>query len=156
MFKYFLIIIVLLSFILLSSNYENFNLIINEDPEEEKQEEPEDQEKQKYQIDQEENKLYLDNQGNIISHIEDLEKSDLLSTYNDYKLNILNENNFKMGEKSILRSVSNILTKEECFNKFSKSDINGVSFNNKTNECRMYFYAEKGLLDPNYESFIFK
>ena len=73
------------------------------------------------------------------------------------KSNSTNElnNNFKMGNKSIIRSMTTHLSKEDCFNKFSKSDINGVSFNNKTNECISYFFAEKGDPDLNFESYIY-
>ena len=105
----------------------------------------------------------LDKFSNIIN-LDILDKyKDLNHIFDDDNHNIIdgnygsldNKNNFRMGNNSILRSISNILSKEECFNKFSRSDINGVSFNNKTNECKMYFYASKGLTDPDYESYIY-
>jgi hypothetical protein len=59
-----------------------------------------------------------------------------------------------MNEKSIVRSVSTILTKNECFNKINKKDINGATYNLTNNICTLYFFAEKGLPNKNVESIL--
>jgi len=89
---------------------------------------------------------YLYNQDNYNNIQENYENS------NDI---LLNESNFQMNNKSIVRSMTTDLSKDECFNKLTKADINGVSFNNKTNECRTYFFAEKGAPNIDYESLIY-
>ena len=69
---------------------------------------------------------------------------------------VLNENNFIMNDKSIIMSQNTNLNKDECLNKINKSDINGVSYDLVNNICIMYFFAEKGLSNKNFESIILK
>jgi hypothetical protein len=69
---------------------------------------------------------------------------------------ILNENNFTMSDKSIIMSQNSNLNKDECLNKVNKSDINGATYNLLDNTCTLYFFAEKGLSNKNYESKILK
>jgi hypothetical protein len=69
---------------------------------------------------------------------------------------ILNENNFTMSDNSIIMSQNTNLTKDECLNKVNKSDIKGASYNLENNTCTLYFFAEKGLSNKNFESIILK
>jgi hypothetical protein len=69
---------------------------------------------------------------------------------------ILNENNFTMSDNSIIMSQNTNLNKDECLNKVNKSDIKGVSYNLLDNTCTLYFFAEKGLSNKNFESKILK
>jgi len=69
---------------------------------------------------------------------------------------ILNENNFIMNDKSIIMSQNTNLNKDECFNKINKSDIGGASYDLLNNICTLYFFAEKGLSNKNFESKILK
>ena len=65
---------------------------------------------------------------------------------------ILNENNFTMSDNSIIMSQNTNLNKDECLNKVNKSDIKGASYNLSNNTCTLYFFAEKGLSNKNFES----
>jgi hypothetical protein len=65
---------------------------------------------------------------------------------------ILNENNFTMSDNSIIMSQNTNLNKDECLNKINKSDIKGASYNLLNNTCTLYFFAEKGLSNKNFES----
>jgi hypothetical protein len=65
---------------------------------------------------------------------------------------ILNENNFTMSDNSIIMSQNTNLSKDECLNKVNKSDIKGASYNLSNNTCTLYFFAEKGLSNKNFES----
>lgn len=68
----------------------------------------------------------------------------------------LNENNFTMSNNSIIMSQNTYLDKDECLNKVNKSDIKGASYDLVNNICTMYFFAEKGLSNENFESIILK
>jgi len=46
------------------------------------------------------------------------------------------------------------LTKDECFNKVNKRDINGATYNLENNLCTLYFFAKKGKQKLNVESII--
>jgi hypothetical protein len=65
-----------------------------------------------------------------------------------------NEKNFEMDEKSIIMSINTNLTKDECFNKVNKRDINGATYNLENNLCKLYFFAKKGIQKLNVESII--
>lgn len=65
---------------------------------------------------------------------------------------ILNERNFEFDKSSIIMSSNTNLSKDECFNKVNKKDINGASYDLKKNICTLYFFAKKGLQNPNVES----
>ena len=72
-----------------------------------------------------------------------------------FENNKVNENNYIMNNKSIIISMNNNLTKEECLNKINGKDINGATYNLKSGQCKLYFTAEKGDVNNNYESQIF-
>jgi hypothetical protein len=67
---------------------------------------------------------------------------------------VYNEKNFEMDEKSIIMSNNTNLTKDECFNKVNKRDINGATYNLENNLCTLYFFAKKGKQKLNVESII--
>ena len=67
---------------------------------------------------------------------------------------VLNEKNFEMDEKSIIMSSNTHLTKDECFNKINKRDINGASYDLTKNICTLYFFAKKGKQNINIESLL--
>jgi hypothetical protein len=66
----------------------------------------------------------------------------------------IKSNNFLMDDKSILISQTKKYTKEECLAKPNKKEINGATYNLKTNECKLYFNANKGITDIGFESII--
>jgi len=66
--------------------------------------------------------------------------------------NSLTNNNFVMDDKSIIMSMTKRFNKDECLSKINNKDINGASYNLKTNECLLYFFANKGATNENYES----
>ncbi len=67
---------------------------------------------------------------------------------------VYNQNNFEMDNTSIIMSSNTNLTKDECFNKVNKKDINGASFDLKKNICTLYFFAKKGQVNKNIESIL--
>lgn len=67
---------------------------------------------------------------------------------------IPSENNFEMDNTSIIMSSNTNLTKNECFNKVNRKDINGASYNLKNNECILYFFAKKGKPNLDLESIL--
>lgn len=76
------------------------------------------------------------------------------STKEEFEQIIYNEKNFEMDEKSIVMSSNTNLTKDECFNKVNKRDINGATYDSEKTLCKLYFFAKKGKENLNVESII--